>query len=194
MSEKGGRPFVGESSEPFPPETWDALARFVTGESAPEETEALQRWLAADPARARLISALRLPIERLRSTPPPDLDVEAALRATRARAQQPALHVLGSYTTSSRPALVWRRWQPALAAAAAVVLIVGGGLLARKLLSRGPAGGAAVATARTYRTDPGQRDSVRLADGTSVLLGPGSVLTVPADFAARRNNVLDGEA
>lgn len=184
---------MGGSSEPFPPETWEAIARFVTGESAPEEAAALQRWLAEDPARERLISALRLPIERLRSTPP-DVDVEAALRATRARALQPALQVLGSYTTSSRPALAWRRWQPALAAAAAIVLIVGGGLLTRKLLLRGPAGGAAVAMARTYSTRPGQRDSLRLADGTSVLLGPGSVLTVPADFAAVRNIILDGEA
>jgi transmembrane sensor len=91
--------------------------------------------------------------------------------------------------------LAWRRWRPALAAAAAVVLLLGGALLARRLLStRAGAPGAAVAMARTYRTGTGQRDSLQLADGTRVLLGPGSSIRVGADFPARRELFLAGEA
>ena len=51
------------------------------------------------------------------------------------------------------------------------------------------------AAARTYETAPGQRDSVVLADGTGVLLGPGSSLRIETGFGDRRRDVhLDGEA
>jgi transmembrane sensor len=39
----------------------------------------------------------------------------------------------------------------------------------------------------------GARDSVRLPDGTRVILGPASVLTVPADYATNRRVELQGE-
>jgi transmembrane sensor len=48
---------------------------------------------------------------------------------------------------------------------------------------------------RRYATAVGQRDSVRLPDGTRVVLGAASTMTVPADYGATtRTVVLDGEA
>jgi transmembrane sensor len=49
--------------------------------------------------------------------------------------------------------------------------------------------------ARTFATGVGERDSLRLADGTLVILGPGSRLQTDADFGNdRRQLALTGEA
>jgi transmembrane sensor len=82
----------------------------------------------------------------------------------------------------------------AVRAAAAVVLLLGAGLLWRAVRDDGGPAPVVVA-ASTFTTRPGQIDSVRLADGTTVLLGPSSRLTVRDGYGvARRDVELDGEA
>jgi transmembrane sensor len=49
--------------------------------------------------------------------------------------------------------------------------------------------GTAITLARTYATGVGQRDSVRLADGTRIVLGPDSRLMVPADYGSSKRSV-----
>src|SRR6185437_5687785 len=77
------------------------------------------------------------------------------------------------------PATRPRRWRAATAAsllaAAAVVLLI----FTRH--RRPPSGGQLAA--RTYTTSVGQRDSILLADGSRVVLGPDSRLEVSAYLA-----------
>jgi transmembrane sensor len=55
--------------------------------------------------------------------------------------------------------------------------------------------GSAPTASREYVTAVGQRDSVRLPDGTTVMLAPGSRLTVAAEFGRERREVmLEGAA
>jgi transmembrane sensor len=78
------------------------------------------------------------------------------------------------------------RWR----VAAGVAVLVGGSLLWQAMRGR-----AAASSATNYATLVGTRDSVRLADGTRVILGPASALEVPGDFNDERREVrLRGEA
>jgi len=136
-----------------PSADWDRVARHVAGELSTAESAEMRKWLDANPAEARAIAALEAATKQLGSSTP--VDVEAALRRVKTRL---------------RPAAPWRMYV-ALAAAAAVVLMVG-----RTWFSRTPPGsGTAPAE---YATTVGARDSIVLADGSRVLLGPASRVTV----------------
>jgi len=132
---------------------WDKVARHVAGELSAAESAELRKWLDANPADARAIAALEAATKHLGPSTP--VDVEAALRRVKTRL---------------RPAGPWRMYV-ALAAAAAVVLVVG-----RTWLSRTSPDPAIAPT--EYATSVGARDSVVLADGSRILLGPASRVTV----------------
>jgi transmembrane sensor len=172
---------------------WEALARYLAGESPPAEAESVRAWLAAEPGRQALYGGLDDALGRLAFAPPADLDVEAALRRTRERMREtPVIPLAPRAARKTGWAAAWS--SPALRAAAAVVLLVGGALLAWTLRERGGAGGPGLA-ARSYATAAGERDSLRLPDGTRVLLGPGSRLEVAAGYGERTRDVaLSGEA
>jgi transmembrane sensor len=58
-----------------------------------------------------------------------------------------------------------------------------------------PSGAHTIATERTFTSPRGHRADIKLADGTHVILGPGSVLHVPQGYGERGREVtLDGEA
>jgi transmembrane sensor len=156
---------------------WDALARFIAGESTAEETRSVQEWLARDPRRAELMAALERTIGRMAVTPPSDLDVEAALQRTTARRD---VLPVREHAWSS-----WRRI--ALPAAAAVALLIGGGLL---WLNHAPANRLQV-----YHTPVGRSDTLVLRDGSRVVLGPGSELKLAAGYGEDSRDVeLRGDA
>jgi transmembrane sensor len=75
-----------------------------------------------------------------------------------------------------------------------VAVLAGGALLARQILRPAAGPSQVAAAARVYRTAVGQRDSVRLPDGTRVLLGPGSELALAGNFQGSRSVSLSGEA
>jgi transmembrane sensor len=92
---------------------------------------------------------------------------------------------------SKRPnvrALPSRSWKfPAFAAAAAVLAFVG--------YRAWPSAFDSVREARVVATGVGERDSVRLSDGSRIVLAPGSRVTVSADFdRGDRSVVLEGVA
>jgi transmembrane sensor len=176
---------------------WEAVARYFAGESTPEEVEVVRRWLEAHPAEASALTALGDATAQLSNATPPDLDVEAALaRAIERRdaadvipidSRRPATRPL------ARPVAPARRWRFALPAAAAAVLLVGVSYYWHSAENGGytPGSGAA----QTFATTIGQRDSVRLADGTRVMLAPQSRLTVAAGYGDNVREVeLQGEA
>jgi len=182
-----------------PEPDWDALSRFVAGESEPTEALAVEAWLAAHPADEVLVRGVKAHAAAADADAHVPVDVDAAFRQVRARlaadvaAPREGLSVVsggagravvGGRTTapSSRP---WGRI--VLAVAATVVAALG----IRQWQGGATAGGAN----RVLATQVGQRDSLMLADGTKVVLAPGSRLTVAADFdAGNRVVTLEGAA
>lgn len=156
---------------------WELLARYLVGECSPDEAAAVRRRLAGDPADAALVAALDDAMHRLPSIPrDADVDVEAALRRVRARLAKPR-----------------RSWFVPALAAAAVVFVAASALLWSR--AHGDAGRGGVLTAgAVFRTAVGRVDSVRLGDGSRVVLGPGSELRVASDQRDGRVVELRGEA
>ena len=168
---------------------WEVLGRFLAGESPAGEADAVRAWLAEDPARHDVLDALDTTLNRV-SAPPADLDVEAALARVHARMDAPETPVIPLRAPIRPPSTAARRWAPApwLRAAAAVVLLLGLGWLGWRMLD---GGGAPLA----FSTGVGERDSVRLPDGTRVVLGPASRLTLARGYGERARQVeLRGEA
>jgi transmembrane sensor len=153
---------------------WDAIARFLAGESSVEEATMVQRWLEANPVEKDLVTRLDAAVT---TDAPTDIDVEAALALVHARMgdaqqQRPRLTLEGG-----RAPARWRTMTVgALLTAAAVVGVM------VTLRSAHVVSTPTTVAAHTYTTQVGQRDSVKLADGSRVLLGPDSRLTVPADY------------
>jgi len=169
---------------PFGEDVWDVLARYLSNESPPEESAAVRRWLAEDPRRERLLGALERSLQSLAFQPPVDLDIEAAYRRVWARMRQPQVR-----------SIMRKRWLVmGLRAAAAVAIVFGATVFWRR--TRVHSDGHILATApRTYVTPVGQTDSVRLPDGSRVVLGPASRLTLAADYGrTRRDAQLAGQA
>jgi len=166
---------------------WEAIARFLAGESSDEEAKSVQRWLEENPVEKDLVGRLDAAVT---ADVPTDIDVEAALARVHARMgdaqQRPRLTLDRGHSPA--------RWRTvtvgALLAAAAIV----GMMVTLRSAHVTPVPAPTVVAARTYTTQVGQRDSVKLADGTRVLLGPDSRLTVPADYGtASRAVELQGD-
>lgn len=168
---------------------WDAIARYLAGESPVAERERIDHWLASQPADSKLIATLNDAVGRLAlgDTATAGIDVEAALVKVNARRlAEPALLGRQSRLSISRPSVVW-----STLAAAAVVIAVGA------LVLRGRASTDVVPTiaARDLTTPVGGRDSLVLPDGSQIILGPSSRLTIAANYGlAGREVSLQGEA
>jgi transmembrane sensor len=175
---------------------WDALARYLAGESAAEEASAMRQWVAEDPAREELVSTLDRSINRLTYRAPAGLDVEGALARVSARLDLPAASTPPAPARAPLPRGWTAVWGvPVLRAAAMVVLLVGGAVFFWQATQQQRDGRSVMASAQTFATAVGERDSLRLPDGTSVLLGPGSALTVAAGYGEERREVeLRGDA
>lgn len=182
------RPFLSDD----PDARWDAIARHVAGESEPAESAAVQAWLTAHPEDAALAALVKTHADRTERRSAVAVDTEGALAKVRARmTEAPVLTVELGGVPRRAPVLPvaapQRRWRGVgFAAAAGLVAIVG---LSQWRASR------PVESAREYRTAVGQRDSVRLPDGTTVVLAPGSHLTVAANYTSGPRDVtLEGAA
>ncbi|HEY0015623.1 MAG TPA: FecR domain-containing protein [Longimicrobium sp.] len=170
---------------------WEALARFLAGESPAEEADAVRAWLARDRSRHDVLSALDTTLDRA-SAPPAGLDVEAALRGVHARMDAPETPVIPFRAPARRAAPAPRRMPaPWLRAAAAIVLLLGVGWFTWRMMT----GPGSARPPVSFATGVGQRDTVRLGDGTMVILGPDSRLTLARDYGREARQVeLRGEA
>lgn len=162
---------------PAGPPDWDVIARHAAGESTADESAAVGAWLSAHPEDARILQLLAEASSRLPHAAAAGVDVEAALARVHERMRTPSAPVipLRPATRSRRTVLPW-------AAAAAAVLVVAAGLLRS---GREPGASAP----RVIATAVGQLDSVRLADGSRVVLGPSSEFTIAAGYARGRREV-----
>jgi transmembrane sensor len=169
---------------------WDRLARYLAGESSAAEADEVRGWLANDPARGELLRALGAALELAADPAPAGLDVDAALGRVHARMDEDVERPVIPFRPRRHPARVgWSA--PALRMAAAVLLLIGGAFLAMRMVR----GAGDASSVQAFSTAVGERDSVRLPDGTRVLLGPGSRLTYAEDYGRERREVhLRGEA
>ena len=176
---------------------WDAIARYLAGESPAEEQAAVRQWLARNPVDAKAIVALDGALSGLAIPPGAQqgIDVEAALAKVKARRDQPQLQVVRGGAPRVGRAVAPERSRPwiQIAAAAAIVIAVGT-IFWRDSDSVQPPSETTIA-ARTLSTPVGGRDSLMLPDGSQVILGPGSELTMAEGFGQNERRVtLTGEA
>jgi transmembrane sensor len=166
-----------DAREESPDSDWEALARHLSGESDGAERARIEQLLAADPVGAAMIAALEQALETPVVAELTEADVEAALAMARARRD-------GIVLPLRRREASWRRG--ALRAAAVLLVVAGGALLLRsaRQSATGTRESAAVSTTeREIATGIGTLDSLRLPDGTRVVLGPRSTLRVSARYA-----------
>jgi transmembrane sensor len=179
-------------SQPRGPHDWEALARYLSGESSPTESEQIARWLAEHPADSEVIRALDKAMTSLALQDASDVDVEGALSRIAAKRDEP-VPLSPHKTQFHRPTR--SPWSSVtLLAAAAVVIFAARAVLHQK---GGANGSAAVGgtSSRTFATAVGKRDSLRLADGGRVILGPASQLIVAENYGQEVREVeLHGEA
>ncbi len=162
-----------------PSTDWEALARHVTGESSPEESERIDAWLAGHPDQREILATLDNAMSRMADDLPSDLDIEGALQRVKARRSSfnkpaPKIHSGGpGQREAARPR--WRVPFPAIAAAAALLGVgaLGYGILRDRTVTQ-----PGISAPRMLATGVGVRDSLRLPDGTLVILGPLSSVTV----------------
>ncbi len=161
---------------------WTLLIRYAAGECSPQERADVQRELANSSHYSEALAAIDWVAVHadVSVTPERRVELQAALRSGVANSRR-----------GSRIAF-------ALKIAAAIAIVAGASLGGYAVL-RHPAGavvnGAADGTAHTYTTARGQRLSLRLSDGTLVVLAPASALRLPSDYGVRdRALELIGEA
>ncbi|HEU4589118.1 MAG TPA: FecR domain-containing protein [Gemmatimonadales bacterium] len=163
------------------------LARYLSGECTPEEARAIQGRIAGDPVLAERVAALweAWTTPRPRESWNADKMWRGIARHIAASEAEPALSIEPAART--RPAArEWpfaarRRWMHAAAAAAIVIAGSAAAWLShREAIAPAPA--PAVPEMREVATARGQRASIRLGDGTAVVLDADSKLRVPAAF------------
>jgi transmembrane sensor len=170
---------------------WDAIARFLAGESPAEEAARTRQWLEEHPSDFDFVER----VNAAAFEAPGDVDVEAALHRVHARLDgapaAPRLTVERGTPSRTR----WRMITGAALAAAAAGVFAALSLRHEPSSSKSNTSGAvADRTDRSYRTAVGERDSVMLADGSRVILGPNSRLTVPEAYGAGARAVwLEGD-
>lgn len=184
------------------------IARYLAGECSPEDARAVRAWIETDARREEAVAKL----SRVWQAAEPRRDewnVDRAWTtfvAARARATHAAVRVteptallptpLTARDARRRPA---RRVAWAMRVSVAGLLVaaaIGSWQLARRSSeARGTRGTAVADTPIEYATPAGRRLTLRLADGTRVVLGVASRLRAAADFGAGARDVwLDGEA
>lgn len=146
---------------------WERIGRYLAGEASEEEAAEVRRWLDQNRADAEVVSAVERLTTAIRGGG--SVDVEAALRTVKARPTPPRARIAVSSAGRLRR---WMTQAEVLAVAAAIVLVAGVFLFDQ---IRGLVRGSAQ---MTYSTTTGQRDSVRLEDGSLILLGPASRVAV----------------
>lgn len=195
---------MSEENRPVPADDtnadWDAIGRYLAGESDAVEAAAMEAWLAAHPSEAELVSLVNAHTDRLTQQADVEVDTEAALAAVRARIAsdvpaRPDLRVERGGASSAAPRTPPR---PAVADAPArrwrmVGMAVAAGFAAVIAISQFRGRGETLP--REFQTAVGQRDSLRLPDGSTVVLAPGSRLVLASSFdKGARDVTLEGAA
>ena len=132
-------------------------------------------------------------VSRLRGDVAADVDVEAALQRVKARFGEANVYELP--TRKSIPERSLTGWRSNLIGLAAGIAVLAAGALLWRATQPGPDASAPMVAAQTFETGVGETDSLRLPDGTRVVLAPGSRLAIAGDYGRKARRVeLLGEA
>jgi transmembrane sensor len=168
---------------------WERLERYVSRRATPEELAELERWVQASPELIALADAMRA-VGQVPAQPVHSWDADTAWHRVSRRMRWLARPTVGP---STRRALHdWVPWS----VAAVLILAVGSTLLVVESRSRAERERVAAAgSARQVVTRRGERATFTLADGSRVMLGPETRLTIPVAYktGGRRELYLDGE-
>lgn len=178
----------GSSSSPQSPD-WEALARHLTGESLPDESERMEAALAAHPEERAALAKLGAAMNDLRSDTLAGLDVDAALARVKARPEFSDSGIVPIDLGRHAPGVSRPRWlipMPALAAAALLAVGVASWMSYR---NRPRQAAVAASSDRMIATGVGIRDSLTLSDGTRVVLGPLSSVKIAAAYGSASREV-----
>ncbi len=178
---------------------YERLARLLAGEGSDAERRATEQWVVADPARAAALEAMRVAWKTPLPEPVWDVDGAWSKLSTRIAASDSAPR--NDFKGARVVAIASRRrwWQDTgviLRVAAAAVILIGGAVVLPKLRS-GDGDRAQVASVAptSFSTQRGERRSVKLPDGTLVVLGVSSTLKTRDGFGTGAREVeLTGEA
>ncbi|HXV16868.1 MAG TPA: FecR domain-containing protein [Gemmatimonadaceae bacterium] len=166
---------------------WEAIARHVAGESTAESAAQVDALLSDGPERD-LVASLQGITNGMSAGIPTDIDVESALKSVKARMNEgvrPSLKVeSGRGVRTPAPVTRWRVPFPAIAAAGLLVAGLGTWLTLGKRTEP-----TIAAPPKMVATGVGVRDSLRLADGTKVVLGPLSSVKVVAGYGSGSREV-----
>jgi transmembrane sensor len=166
------------------------LARYLQGESGPDERAAVERWMAADPAHAATVEALRAAFDRATD--------DALWGKIAARMEREKSPVVARIVARPPAPKLWTVDAPVLGGGgrwvgrvAAAVVVAIGAVAVWQSRTAAPA----PQQFREFASAPASRVTVTLRDGTQIVMGPSTHLRVPSDFGAHTRAVeLDGEA
>jgi transmembrane sensor len=162
------------------------LARYLSGESSPEEQLTIRRWLESDPNNERELNRIRDAWQLAIARTAPAFDIEGMRHNLAVKT--------GGVRRTSRPAktaLSTRRIPTAAAAALAAAVAV----FFFVSVKSGPVVNSGSAEWREVSTNQGQRADVYLSDGTHVLVAPESRLRFTSPLLdTAREVTLEGHA
>lgn len=169
---------------------WERLERYVSRRGTPEELAALERWVNSIAELRALADAMRT-VGEVSGEPASSWDEDTAWRQVSRR-----MRWFTRAPLRSRLARGQIRWIP-WAAAAVIALAAGWALVLVELRGRLERERAAPGgVARELVTRRGERAAFNLADGTKVILGAESRLSIPAGYnraGTGRELSLEGE-
>lgn len=194
----------------LPPDiNWSRLVRYLTGESEPEEKSRTRDWILEDRNRARLMDDLREVWEETDHSPQPR-DVDAAwekisrelelstdeYKKGMAGTDNPASEAPSGRESATREKRYsFRRTSISTRLSVLVGVVLLTTALAVAYIYDSSSTTNRKGSPKVFTTKPGQRATVRLADGSKVRLNAESRLEVTAGFGDQNRTVrLSGEA
>lgn len=176
---------------PLPPDQlhddeYDRLARYVSGEEDAAERALTARWIADDAARGEALRELEEAWGVSRSSAVVDVDSAWGALAGRIRAPGPVERNDPKVIPFAPARPWWRKTGAVTRIAAAAVLVVGVAALWPVVRGRTTGSGISeiAAGGAHFETKPGERRTIPLPDGTEVVLGAASTLTVAEGYRA----------
>jgi transmembrane sensor len=165
---------------------WTRVTRYVAGDLTPDERAAAERWIDAEPGRRATCDALR---QRWEAIQPVSLDWDSHAMWNGLQEDLDR--------SAPRPSTARRRVAPSarrpwiLAVAATAVAVAG--VFVIRTASPDVSGRTAPSVVRDFATQRGQRATVDLPDGSSVVLGPATRLRYAVSARGEREITLQGE-
>ena len=181
---------------------WAAIERVLAGDATPEDELLVSRWTREDPANEaelrRLEAAWQITSSSGRTYDSRSAWTQLQSRLASGAGQADPGHASADPVAAARAADTSRPFRrramrpTALMWAAVLALVIGGGVIVARVLPH--AADAPSLMARQVTTGIGQRATVRLGDGSVVVLGPRSTLAEVENTEGERRIDLSGSA